>query len=79
MFNFKWTGESLGASEKTIYDVGMEALIKRSDSTKNLTEKIINNTEAVLQPNPQERLEDFLLTKLDRRVSKPNNLELLGF
>jgi endophilin-B len=56
----------------------MEALIKRSDSTKNLTEKMIYSTEAVLQPNPQERLEDFVLSKLDRRVTKPNNLELLG-
>lgn len=25
-----------------------------------------------------ERLEDFLLTKLDRKVEKPNNLEILG-
>lgn len=74
----QFTGEKLGASEKTIYDVDMEALIKKSDSTKNLTEKIIYSTEALLQPNPQERLEDFLLSKIDRRVTKPNNLELLG-
>ena len=25
-----------------------------------------------------ERLEDFVLTKLDRKVAKPNNLEVLG-
>lgn len=56
----------------------MEALIKRSDSTKNITEKIIANTTAVLQPNPNERLEDFVLSKLDRKVTKLNNLELLG-
>jgi hypothetical protein len=56
----------------------LEALIKRSDSTKNLTEKMIYNTEALLQPNPNERLEGFVMSKLDRKVSKPNNLETLG-
>jgi hypothetical protein len=56
MIGLKFTGEKLGGAEKTIYDVNLEALIKRSDSTKLLTEKIISNTNSVLQPNPSKCL-----------------------
>merc|ERR1712127_825697 len=78
----QFTGEKLGGAEKTTYDVNLEALVKRSDSTKHLTERIVSSTTSVLQPNPNERFEDLVLTKIDRdrghKVVKPNNLELLG-
>ena len=48
----KFTGEKLGGAEKTIYDANLESLIKKSDSTKALTERIIASTTSVLQPNP---------------------------
>lgn len=50
----QFTGEKLGGAEKTTYDVNLEALLKRSDSTKHLTEKIVTNTTSVLQPNPSK-------------------------
>lgn len=74
----QFTEEKLGNAEKTTYDTTTETLIHRSEMTKNLTERIITNTTNVLQPNPNERLEDFVLSKLDRKVPKPNNLEILG-
>lgn len=78
----QFTGEKLGGAEKTVYDVNLEALIRRSDGTKHLTEKIVSNTTTVLQPNPNERFEDLVLTRIDKdrghKVPKPNNLENLG-
>lgn len=77
----QFTGEKFGGAEKTEYDVNIEALIKRSDATKNLTEKIVNSTTSVLQPNPNDRIENLVLHTLDKERShkpKPNNLELLG-
>ena len=77
----QFTGEKFGGAEITTYDVNLEALIKRSDTTKNLTEKIISNTTSVLQPNPNERIENLVLNTLDKTHGhkvKPNNLELLG-
>lgn len=77
----QFTGEKLGGAEKTTYDVNLEALIRRSDSTKHLTEKLVANTTTVLQPNPNERFEDLVLTRIDKdrgHKIKPNNLELLG-
>ena len=48
----QFTGEKLGGAEKTIYDLNLENLLRKSDSTKALTERIITNTASVLQPNP---------------------------
>lgn len=74
----QFTEEKLGGAEKTFYDANLEMLIRRADSTKGVTERIVANTTCVLQPNPNERLEDFVLTRLDRKQPKPNNLEVLG-
>ncbi|CAF0859068.1 unnamed protein product [Brachionus calyciflorus] len=74
----QFTEEKLGNAEKTYYQADLDNSIRRSDCTKTVTERIISNTTSLLQPNPNERLEELVLTKLDRKVPKPNNLELLG-
>lgn len=73
------TEEKLGTSEKTELDAHFENLAERADITKLWTEKILKNTEAVLTPNPGNRVEDFLFEKIEKK--KPNrlsNLEYLG-
>ncbi|CAF0851422.1 unnamed protein product, partial [Didymodactylos carnosus] len=76
----QFTEEKLGqAVDKTEYDSNFEQLLARADRTKGWTERLSQHVESVLQPNPNERLEDFILTKLDQKaVNKPNNLEILG-
>lgn len=39
-------------SEKTELDSHFEVLIERGEAVKNLTEKIVKDTEALLVPNP---------------------------
>lgn len=46
------TEEHLGTSEKTELDAHFEHLAERATATKNYTEKILRNMEAVLTPNP---------------------------
>lgn len=51
----KLTEEKLNlTSDKTELDSHFEALIERGEATKNLTEKIVKDTEALLVPNPGE-------------------------
>ena len=50
----QFTEEKLGQAEKTELDPHLENLISRADSTKNWTEKILRQTEALLQPNPSK-------------------------
>nr|XP_015222691.1 PREDICTED: endophilin-B2 isoform X7 [Lepisosteus oculatus] len=78
-----FTEEKLGQAEKTELDAHLENLLARADSTKNWTEKIFRQTEALLQPNPVDhtgaRIEEFLFEKLDRKIpSRTTNGELLG-
>jgi len=42
----------LGQSEATEYDAHLDNLIQKADKTKLWTEKIVSQTETVLQPNP---------------------------
>lgn len=73
------TEEKLGTSEKTELDANFENLVERSDTTKVWTEKILRNTEAVLTPNPGNRVEDFLFDKIEKkRPNRLSNLEYLG-
>ncbi|XP_030316995.1 endophilin-B2 isoform X2 [Calypte anna] len=75
----KFTEEKLGQAEKTELDAHFENLLARADSTKNWTEKILRQTEVLLQPNPSARVEEFLYEKLDRKVpSRVTNGELLA-
>ncbi|XP_053775764.1 endophilin-B2 isoform X5 [Desmodus rotundus] len=80
----QFTEEKFGQAEKTELDAHFENLLARADSTKNWTEKILRQTEVLLQPNPSEwtgaraggwwlrlagaRVEEFLYEKLDRKV-----------
>ncbi|XP_012246457.1 endophilin-B1 isoform X5 [Bombus vosnesenskii] len=73
------TEETLGTSEKTELDAHLEHLADRANATKTWTEKILRNMEAVLTPNPGNRIEDFFYEKIDKK--KPNrlsNLEYVG-
>ncbi|XP_070780437.1 endophilin-B2b isoform X1 [Enoplosus armatus] len=75
----QFTEEKLGQAEKTELDPHLENLITRADGTKNWTEKILRQTEVLLQPNPSARIEEFIYDKLDKRLpSKATNAELLG-
>ncbi|XP_033952369.1 endophilin-B2b isoform X3 [Pseudochaenichthys georgianus] len=79
----QFTEEKLGQAEKTELDPHLENLISRADSTKNWTEKILRQTEVLLQPNPMDhtgaRIEEFIYDKLDKKLpSRTTNPELLG-
>ncbi|XP_074968625.1 endophilin-B2 isoform X1 [Phalacrocorax aristotelis] len=75
----QFTEEKLGQAEKTELDAHFESLLARADCTKNWTEKILRQTEVLLQPNPSARVEEFLYEKLDRKVpSRVTNGELLA-
>ncbi|CAF4086818.1 unnamed protein product, partial [Rotaria sp. Silwood2] len=75
-----FTEEKLGqATDRTAYDENFDHLLLEADRAKAWTEKLISNVEIFLQPNPNERLEDFILTKLDQKTThKPNIIEQLG-
>uniref|UniRef100_A0AAQ5WZM3 SH3-domain GRB2-like endophilin B2b n=1 Tax=Amphiprion ocellaris TaxID=80972 RepID=A0AAQ5WZM3_AMPOC len=75
----QFTEEKLGQAEKTELDPHLENLITRADGTKNWTEKILRQTEVLLQPNPSARIEEFIYDKLDKKLpSRTTNAELLG-
>ncbi|XP_074916749.1 endophilin-B2 isoform X4 [Chelonoidis abingdonii] len=75
----QFTEEKLGQAEKTELDAHFESLLANADCTKNWTEKILHQTEVLLQPNPSVRVEEFLYEKLDRKVpSRVTNGELLA-
>lgn len=73
------TEEKLGTSEKTELDAHFENLWNRADNTKNYTERIAKNAEAVLIPNPGNRIEDYIYEKIEKqRPARLSNLEYLG-
>ncbi|KAG7320050.1 hypothetical protein KOW79_017193 [Hemibagrus wyckioides] len=75
----QFTEEKLGQAERTELDAHLENLLTKSESTKHWTEKILKQTEVLLQPNPNVRMEEFLYEKLDRKIpTRVNNHELLG-
>lgn len=79
----QFTEEKLGQAEKTELDAHLENLIARGDCTKNWTEKILRQTEVMLQPNPIDhtgaRIEGYIYDKLDKKIpSRTTNAELLG-
>ena len=64
---FQFTEEKLGRTERTEYELEFQDLEKKTDLTKSYTEKIKNNTAAVIVPNPggnsnQENICTFALT-----------------
>ncbi|KAB0390746.1 hypothetical protein E2I00_001982 [Balaenoptera physalus] len=79
MIEYQFTEEKLGQAEKTELDAHLENLLSKAECTKIWTEKIMKQTEVLLQPNPNARIEEFVYEKLDRKApSRINNPELLG-
>uniref|UniRef100_A0A8C6WKA1 Endophilin-B1 n=1 Tax=Neogobius melanostomus TaxID=47308 RepID=A0A8C6WKA1_9GOBI len=75
----QFTEEKLGQAEKTELDAHLENLLIRAENTKQWTEKIMKQTEVLLQPNPNLRLEEFVYEKLEKKApTRMNNHELLG-
>ncbi|NXU63037.1 SHLB1 protein, partial [Horornis vulcanius] len=83
----QFTEEKLGQAEKTELDAHLENLLSKAECTKLWTEKIMKQTEVLLQPNPSKERFRILLSafklidrpKLDRKApSRMNNPELLG-
>lgn len=75
----QFTEEKLGQAEKTELDAHLENLLCRAECTKQNTERIMKQTEVLLQPNPNVRIEEFLYEKLEKKVpTRMNNHELLG-
>uniref|UniRef100_A0A3P9P181 Endophilin-B1 n=1 Tax=Poecilia reticulata TaxID=8081 RepID=A0A3P9P181_POERE len=75
----QFTEEKLGQAEKTELDAHLENLLGRAENTKQWTEKIMKQTEVLLQPNPNVRLEEFVYEKLEKKApARINNHDLLG-
>lgn len=53
-FLFQFTEEKFGQAEKTELDAHLENLLVRAETTKHWTEKIMKQTEVLLQPNPSK-------------------------
>lgn len=50
----KFTEEKLGQAERTELDAHLENLLGKAESTKHWTEKLMKQTEVLLQPNPSK-------------------------
>lgn len=50
----QFTEEKFGQAEKTELDAHLENLLTRAECTKHWTEKILKQTEVLLQPNPSK-------------------------
>ncbi|XP_018496499.1 endophilin-B1 [Galendromus occidentalis] len=74
----QYTEERLGTAGRTELDAHFESLAQRSDDTKHWTERLVSKAEAVLEPNPNVRVEDYLFDKLEKKRERLNNLEALG-
>lgn len=68
----QFTEEMLGQAEKSELDPELDGLLTKADKTKQWTEKMLRQTESVLQPNPNVRLEEFLYEKVQGK--KPTRL-----
>jgi endophilin-B len=75
----QFTEEKLGTAEKTELDAHFENLMQRSDKTKLWTETVVKHTDTLLQPNPNQRMEDLLYVKLDKKKKdRITQYEILG-
>ncbi|XP_071457141.1 endophilin-B2 isoform X4 [Marmota flaviventris] len=62
----QFTEEKFGQAEKTELDAHFENLLARADSTKNWTERILRQTEVLLQPNPRKTL--LMVSEAEKRL-----------
>lgn len=74
----QYTEEKIGNAEKTEFDAQFENLCYRADCTKDWTEKILHQAEAMVQPNPAFRMEQFSYELLNKPhpIRPPNSFEL---
>uniref|UniRef100_A0A3B3R8H2 SH3-domain GRB2-like endophilin B1b n=1 Tax=Paramormyrops kingsleyae TaxID=1676925 RepID=A0A3B3R8H2_9TELE len=71
--------EKLGQAEKTELDVRLDNLLTKADTRRRWTERLIKQTEVVLQPNPGLRMEGLLYEMLEREAPRhTSNHEQLG-
>ncbi|XP_052221215.1 endophilin-B1-like isoform X2 [Dreissena polymorpha] len=71
----QFTEEKLGSAEKTELDAHFENLLNRAEKTRVWTDKTLHATEALLQPNPNIRMEEMFYEKLDKRKRDRNNVQ----
>ncbi|XP_018608691.1 endophilin-B1b isoform X1 [Scleropages formosus] len=64
----QFTEETLGQAEKTELDAHLESLVARAEKTKIWTDRIAQQTEVLLQPNPTVRIEGFLYEILEKQA-----------
>ncbi|XP_071546020.1 endophilin-B1 isoform X2 [Panulirus ornatus] len=75
----QYTEEKIGSAEKTELDGHFESLSLQAESARHWTEKLLTGAEAVLIPNPGNRVEDMIFEKIEkRRPNRLSNLEYLG-
>ncbi|NWT47118.1 SHLB1 protein, partial [Chroicocephalus maculipennis] len=60
-----FTEEKLGQAEKTELDAHLENLLSKAECTKLWTEKIMKQTEVLLQPNPSKEPFKFLFATFE--------------
>lgn len=79
----QYTEEKLGKAERTELDPHIVMLEKKTENTKNYTERIKNNATAVVLPNPAQRAESLFfdnvpVDKIGIKNERLTNLEYLG-
>lgn len=65
MTNLQFTEEKLGQAEKTELDAHLENLLSKAECTKLWTEKIMKQTEVLLQPNPSKESFRFFFSTFE--------------
>lgn len=68
----QFTEEKLGQAEKTELDAHLENLLGRAEATRHWTEKVMRQTEVLLQPNPSEHMFTGLLGRAPSAVGVQN-------
>jgi endophilin-B1 len=57
----------------------IQSLAERGEATKTATEKLVKDCEALLVPNPGNRVEDFIYDKIEKKKpQRLSNIEYLG-
>jgi len=79
----QYTEERMGKAERTEMDPHIVTLEKKTENTKNYTERIKNNATAVILPNPAQRAETLFfdnvpVDKIGIKNERQTNLEYLG-
>jgi len=79
----QYTEEKLGKAERTELDPHIVELERKTENTKNYTERIKTNATAVVLPNPAQRAESLFfdnvpVDKIGIKNERLTNLEYLG-